>query len=63
MVGASGMESGAKRFEDVGLGLVERRPWCICLLKEALDGSIRGGAVLHSIAGGGGLKRSCSCLL
>jgi hypothetical protein len=28
----SGVESGAKRFEDGGgLGLVERKPWCICL--------------------------------
>jgi hypothetical protein len=25
------MASGAKRFEDLGMGLVERIPWCICL--------------------------------
>jgi hypothetical protein len=31
MVGASGVASGAKQFEDVGLGLVERRPWHIFL--------------------------------
>ncbi len=31
MVSASGVASGAKRFEDVGMGLVKRRPWHICL--------------------------------
>ena len=31
MVGASGVASGAKQFEDVGMGLVERIPWRICL--------------------------------
>ncbi len=30
--GLSGVESIAKRFEDGGgLGLVEHRPWCVCL--------------------------------
>ncbi len=29
--GASGMASGGKQFEDVGLGLVEHRLWGICL--------------------------------
>ncbi len=54
MVGASGVASGAKQFEDLGLGLVESRPWHVCLsqLEVALDGCIRGGAVLHSIAEG-----------
>ncbi len=31
VIGASGMVSGAKRFEDLGMGLVERMPWRICL--------------------------------
>jgi hypothetical protein len=31
VVDASSMASGAKWFEDVGLGLVERRPWQVCL--------------------------------
>ncbi len=31
VVGESGVASGAKQFEDVGLGLVERRPWRVCL--------------------------------
>jgi hypothetical protein len=31
VVGVSGMASGAKRLEDVDLGLVEHRPWHICL--------------------------------
>ncbi len=31
VVGASSVASGAKHFEDLGLGLVERRPWGICL--------------------------------
>ncbi len=30
-VGTSGVASGAKRFEDVGLGLMEHGPWHICL--------------------------------
>jgi hypothetical protein len=25
------MASGAKRFEDVGLSLVEHKPWHVCL--------------------------------
>ncbi len=30
--GVSGVESSAKRSEDdIGLGFVERRPWCVCL--------------------------------
>ncbi len=54
MVGASGVASGAQQFEDLGLGLVESMPWHVCLsqLEVALDGSVRGGAVLHSIAEG-----------
>jgi hypothetical protein len=31
VVGASGVASGEKWFEDLGLGLVEHRPWCVCL--------------------------------
>ncbi len=31
MVGASSMASGAKRFEDLGMGLVERIPWHVCV--------------------------------
>ncbi len=31
VVGASGMASDAKWFEDVGLSLVKRRPWRVCL--------------------------------
>ncbi len=31
MVGASGMASGANWFEDLGMGLVERIPWHVCL--------------------------------
>jgi hypothetical protein len=31
VVGASGMASGAKQFEDLGMGLVERISWSICL--------------------------------
>ena len=46
MVGASGVASGAKRFEDLGMGLVERIPWRVCLRW------IRGDAVLHSVAKG-----------
>ena len=54
VVGASGVASGAKQFEDLGLGLVESRPWRVCLsqLEVALDGSVIGGAVLHSVAKG-----------
>ncbi len=29
--GASGVASGAKQFEDLGLSLVEHRPWRVCL--------------------------------
>ncbi len=52
MVGASGMASGAKRFEDLsghGLGGAYTLAH---LLEVAFDGGIRGGAVLHSIAKG-----------
>ncbi len=31
VVRASGVTSGAKQFEDLGMGLVEHMPWCICL--------------------------------
>ncbi len=31
VVGASGVASGAKRFEDLGMGLVKRIPWHACL--------------------------------
>ncbi len=31
VVGASSVVSGAKRFEDLGMGLVEHMPWRICL--------------------------------
>jgi hypothetical protein len=31
VVGASNVASGAKQFEDLGLGLVECRPWHVCL--------------------------------
>ncbi len=31
MVSASGVASGAKRFEDVGSGVVVRRLWRVCL--------------------------------
>ncbi len=31
VVGLSGMASDAKRFEDLGMGLVERVPWSVCL--------------------------------
>ncbi len=31
VVGASSMASGAKQSEDLGMGLVERIPWHVCL--------------------------------
>jgi hypothetical protein len=31
VVGAYGVASGAKRFEDLGIGLMEHIPWRICL--------------------------------
>jgi hypothetical protein len=31
VVGEFGVATGAKRFEDLGMGLVERIPWRICL--------------------------------
>ncbi len=31
VVRASSMASGEKRFEDLGMGLVESMPWHICL--------------------------------
>ncbi len=31
VVGASGVVSSAKRFKDLGMGLVERMPWHVCL--------------------------------
>ena len=42
VVGASGMASGAKRFEDVGLGLVERRPWHVYLRWPLMVASEKG---------------------
>jgi hypothetical protein len=31
VVRASGVASGAKRFEDLGMGLVKHMPWHVCL--------------------------------
>ncbi len=41
--GVSSSESIAKQFEDGGgLGLVKRRPWCVCLRWPLMVGSEKG---------------------
>ncbi len=43
----SSMASGAKRFEDVGLGLVECKPWHISLRWPLMVAQRRGSASLR----------------
>ncbi len=49
VVGASSVASGAKWFEDLGMGLVERIPWRVCLRWPLMIASEE-GQLLHSVA-------------
>jgi hypothetical protein len=42
VVGASGVASSAKQFEDVGLGLVEPKPWHVHLRQPLMVASEEG---------------------
>jgi hypothetical protein len=50
-----------KELEDVGLGLVERRPWCVCLRCPLMVASEEGQCfiALQRVRPG----KVCSCLL